>query len=104
MAVDPKEALKHFLEYIFTEPEGEEVVNMDCNDCCEHTSWLAEQVESGANLVELLPEMERHMHCYPCVREEFEGLVDVLRAQNTGEIEAESDQAESDQAESDQDQ
>ena len=52
---------------------------MDCNDCCEKITQLAEQVANGADLNEILPEMKKFMHYWGDCREEFEALVAVIQ-------------------------
>lgn len=77
------EQLSAFFHYLLTEP-CEHTVEMDCNDCCEYMSQLAEQVATGRPLRELMPDLAAHLHCYPCVQEEFQALTAILAAEKTG--------------------
>lgn len=71
--------LGKLLDFVVNAPADENLINMDCNDGCEKISRLAEQVASGADLSEILPEMEEFMQCFVCCREEFEALVAVIK-------------------------
>ncbi len=79
------EQLSTFFHYLLTEP-CQDTVDMDCNDCCEYLSQLAEQVAAGTSLRELMPDLAEHLHCYPCVKEEFQALITVLRAEQEGKL------------------
>lgn len=63
--------------------------HMDCESCGSQIECLAERVAMGANLHELLPEVETHLACCRDCFEEFEALVAILRAENSGEIRSE---------------
>ncbi len=80
-----EEQLSAFFHYLLTEP-CENSVDMDCNDCCEYMSELAEQVAAGRPLRELMPDLAAHLHCYPCVREEFQALTTILQAEQAGAL------------------
>lgn len=69
-------------------PCNDEIVSMDCNDYCEILAELAEQVAKGADLKDLLPELETHMQYWSDCREEFDALVAVLRAELQDELDA----------------
>ncbi|MCY4145530.1 MAG: hypothetical protein OXE95_06645 [Chloroflexi bacterium] len=73
---DPIQRLFDFVE---NAPADETLINMDCNDCCEKITQLAEQVANGADLNEIWPEMQKFMRYWGDCREEFEALVAVLR-------------------------
>ena len=77
--------LTSFFHYLLTDPCLHSI-DMDCNDCCEYTSMLAEQVANGRPLRNLMPELAKHMHCYPCVEEEFKALTAILAAEKAGLI------------------
>ncbi|MCY3836702.1 MAG: hypothetical protein OXF83_09760 [Anaerolineaceae bacterium] len=81
------EQLASFFNYLLTDPCNNSV-DMDCCDCCEHTSMIAEQVANGRPLRELMPELAKHMHCYTCVQEEFQALTAILAAEQSGLIES----------------
>ena len=78
-----EDRLQTFIDYVLTDP-CEQTVAMDCNDCCEYMSQLAEEVAAGRPLREIMPELAAHLHCYPCVREEFEVLTSILEAEQAG--------------------
>lgn len=73
---DPIQRLVDFVE---NAPADETLIKMDCNDCCEKITQLAEQVAQGADLNEIWPEMQKFMRYWGDCREEFEALVAVLR-------------------------
>ena len=71
--------LERLFDFIANAPADETLIKMDCNDCCEKIARLAEQVANGADLKDILPEMQRFMRYFGDCREEFEALVTVLR-------------------------
>ncbi len=71
--------LEKLFDFIVNAPADENLIKMDCNDCCEKITQLAEQVANGADLSEILPEMQKFMHYWGDCREEFEALVAVLK-------------------------
>lgn len=73
--------LERLLDFIANAPTDEELIKMDCNDCCEKLAQLAEQVAHGAELSEILPELQKFMTYWEDCREEFEALVAVLRTE-----------------------
>ena len=73
--------LKTFIAFVYDAPANQEIINMDCNDHCEQMARLAEQVASGADICDILPELEKFMMYWTDCREEFEALVAVLRAE-----------------------
>ena len=73
------EQLDQLLDFIVNAPADETLIKMDCNDCCEKISRLAEQVANGADLNDILPEMQKFMQYWGDCREEFEALVAVLK-------------------------
>ena len=75
--LDGKELGKLF-DFIVNAPADETLIKMDCNDCCEKIARLAEQVAKGAELNEVLPEMQKFMAYWGDCREEFEALVAVV--------------------------
>lgn len=77
------ERLQHLLENIF---EVHQAGCIDCDTCCEQFECLVEMVMSGANLGELLPAVEDHLRCCQDCREEFEALVAIMRAEESGQI------------------
>ena len=73
------EQLGKLFDFIVNAPADETLIKMDCNDCCEKIARLAEQVANGADLSEILPEMQKFMQYFGDCREEFEALVAVIR-------------------------
>lgn len=71
--------LGKLVDFIVNAPADETLIKMDCNDCCEKITQLAEQVANGADLNEILPEMKKFMHYWGDCREEFEALVAVIQ-------------------------
>lgn len=53
---------------------------MGCGDCDARLDRFAEMTLAGLDAREALPLVEEHLEMCPCCREEFEGLVEVLRA------------------------
>lgn len=62
-------------------PLDEESVKMDCNDGCEEIAQLAERVAKGERVEDVLPNYAEHLKQWDCCREEFEVLVEVIRAE-----------------------
>lgn len=73
--------LAELLNFVENAPANEEIIAMDCNDHCEQLAALAEQVANGADLSEVLPELQEHMKYWGDCREEFIALVNVLKAE-----------------------
>ena len=80
MSLQPDgEELGKLVDFIVNAPADDALIKMDCNDCCEKITQLAEQVANGAELSEILPEMKKFMHYWGDCREEFEALVAVIQ-------------------------
>jgi hypothetical protein len=79
------EHVSKLIESIFTVHNDEA---MDCEGCGCQLDHLAELVAGGADLRELLPAVEAHLHCCRDCREEFEALVCIIRASNKGALAA----------------
>ncbi|HLY26517.1 MAG TPA: hypothetical protein VKQ72_09270 [Aggregatilineales bacterium] len=58
--------------------------NCDCETCTQQLDCLAELVTSGHNAKELLPAVQDHLDCCQDCREEFEALLCILRAEQSG--------------------
>ena len=71
--------LEKLFDFIVNAPADETLIKMDCNDCCEKIARLAEQVANGADISEVLPEMQKFMRYWGDCREEFDALVAVLK-------------------------
>lgn len=78
--------LSKLLKFIENAPANEEIIAMDCNDHCEQIACFAEQVADGADLNEILPELQEHMKYWGDCREEFIALVNVLKAELEDEL------------------
>ena len=78
--------LSELLKFIENAPANEEIIKMDCNDHCEQIASFAEQVADGADLNEILPELQEHMKYWGDCREEFIALVNVLKAELQDEL------------------
>lgn len=74
--------LEALVDFIANAPADETLIKMDCNDCCEKITQLAEQVANGADLNDIWPEMQKFMRYWGDCREEFEALVAVIRQEN----------------------
>ena len=71
--------IEQLFDFIVNAPADETLIKMDCNDCCEKITQLAEQVANGADLNEIWPEMQKFMNYWGDCREEFDALVAVLK-------------------------
>jgi len=79
------ENMERLFDFIVNAPADETLIKMDCNDCCEKIAQLAEQVANGADLNEILPEMQKFMRYWGDCREEFEALVTVIKQEKAME-------------------
>ena len=77
--------LGKIFDFIVNAPTDEEIIQMDCNDTCERIAQLAEQVANGADLNDIVPELQKFMNYWGDCREEFEALVAVIRAEQAME-------------------
>ncbi|MCY3832259.1 MAG: hypothetical protein OXG85_04530 [Chloroflexi bacterium] len=77
--------LEKLFDFIANAPADDTLIKMDCNDCCEKITQLAEQVANGADLNEIWPEMQKFMRYWGDCREEFEALVAVIRHEKAQE-------------------
>ena len=77
--------LEKLFDFIANAPADDTLIKMDCNDCCEKLTQLAEQVANGTDLNEIWPEMQKFMRYFGDCREEFEALVAVIRYENASE-------------------
>lgn len=82
MAQDP---LINLLRFILNTHE-EQHECLDCDTCSQQFDYLAEQVALGADIHDLLPTVEAHLACCADCREEFEALVAIIRAENSGQL------------------
>ena len=77
--------LDKLFDFIVNAPADENLIKMDCNDCCEKITRLAEQVAKGADLNEIWPEMQKFMRYWGDCREEFDALVAVIQQERAYE-------------------
>ena len=77
--------LEKLFDFIANAPADDALIKMDCNDCCEKITQLAEQVANGADLNEIWPEMQKFMRYWGDCREEFEALVAVIKQEKARE-------------------
>lgn len=66
-------------------PFHEDAVAMDCQDGCEDVAYLAEQVARGADINVIYPAYADHMNQIGCCKEEFQALVNVIKAELSAE-------------------
>jgi hypothetical protein len=60
------------------------VDEIDCDDCDAEMPHLVELIDAGEDPTLLLPAVQDHLDkCKDC-REEFEALLTIVRAENTG--------------------
>lgn len=76
---------RQLVQFMTDAPFDEVIIEMDCKDGCEELARLAELVAAGGDLHELLPELEEHMGYWKDCREEFEALVDIVKAERESE-------------------
>jgi len=77
--------LRKLIEAIFEVHQGNSI---DCETCSEQFDCLVEKVAAGANLCDLLPQVEAHLQCCSDCREEYNALLAIIRAENDGELPA----------------
>lgn len=68
--------LRQLVARVYATHPGE----MECGDCDVRLDRFAEMTLAGLDAREALPLVEEHLQMCPCCREEFEGLMEVLRA------------------------
>ncbi|HEX2618719.1 MAG TPA: hypothetical protein VHL11_01195 [Phototrophicaceae bacterium] len=74
------------MKFVLKAPFDEFIISMDCKDGCEQIAHLAELVAAGADIKDVLPELEEHMGYWKDCREEFEALVAIIKAERQGEL------------------
>jgi hypothetical protein len=80
-AAQPK--LVHLLEQMMALHEAG-VDCVDCQTCGDQIDCLAELVAGGYDPKTLLPAVQAHLECCRDCREEFEALLAILRAEQSG--------------------
>ena len=76
--------LVRLLEQILSYHEAD----IDCDTCGDQLECLAELVAVGHDPKKLLPAVQAHLDCCNDCREEFEALLCILRAEQSGELES----------------
>lgn len=84
--IDPDDALQRLLNCIIIAHQEDDCECIDCDECGKEIDHLAELVATGAPTPDVLPAV--HMHLCSCgdCREEFDALVAIIRAENTGQV------------------
>jgi hypothetical protein len=77
--------LKHLILSIF---EDHRDGGIDCETCSQKLASLAELVANGAKLHELLPAVEEHLQCCAECNEEYQALLSIIIAENSGLIQS----------------
>jgi hypothetical protein len=75
--------LRQLIEVIF---QMHQDGGIDCETCSDQFACLVEKVAAGANLCDLLPEVEAHLSCCADCREEYDALLAIIRAENGGQM------------------
>ncbi len=74
--------LKKLIECIFDQHIDADL--LDCETCGAHFHRLADLVANGAQVQQLLPEVEQHLACCSECTEEFQALLSIIIAENKG--------------------
>ncbi len=72
------------LEEILSLHEVSADCDCGCETCAEQLDCLAELVANGHEAKKILPAVQAHLDCCPDCREEFEALLCILRAEQSG--------------------
>ena len=83
MATPQEEQLRKILDCIFLIHQEDP---MDCETCNSQLECLAEKVAAGAKLHDLWPEVEIHFACCENCFEEFNALICILEAEQSGQL------------------
>ena len=75
--------IQKFVQSIF-DTHADDVI--DCESCNEQLCHLAELVSHGADLCELIPAVEAHLQCCVDCKEEWEALLSIMRAEQSGAL------------------
>jgi len=60
--------------------------DVDCECCGDQLECLAEMVAAGQDIRVILPAVQAHLECCADCREEFEALLCILRAEQSGRL------------------
>jgi hypothetical protein len=74
------------MKFVLNAPFDEFIIAMDCKDGCEQLARLAERAAAGEKVGDLLPELEEHMEYWKDCREEFDALVEIIKAEQEGDL------------------
>lgn len=77
--------LKHLILSIFADHRDG---GIDCETCSQQLASLAELVAKGAKLHDLLPAVEEHLQCCAECNEEYQALLSIIIAENSGLIQS----------------
>ena len=77
------EQIRKIIDCIFIAHQDDQ---MDCETCNNQLECLAEQVAGGAELHDLWPAVEAHLSCCRDCSEEFQALLCILRAEQSGNL------------------
>lgn len=77
------EQIRKIIDCIFIAHQDDQ---MDCETCNNQLECLAEQVAGGAQLHDLWPAVEAHLSCCQDCYEEFQALLCILRAEQSGNL------------------
>lgn len=78
------EQLERLLHYLSNPADDERVISSDCDEGCGGIANVAERVACGEKLADIWPELDTHLRAYPDLKEEFNALVVIFRAQREG--------------------
>jgi uncharacterized protein YyaL (SSP411 family) len=82
---------KQLMDFVLNTSFDEDCIHMDCTDGCEQIAALADRVASGEALDEIMPVLKEHMAHWKDCREEFDALVEIIRAEKNGVLSTELD-------------
>jgi hypothetical protein len=83
MAQAATDQLKKLVQSIF-DTHADDVI--DCERCNEQLCHLVELVAGGADLCQLIPAVEAHLACCADCKEEWDALLCIIRAEQTGTL------------------
>lgn len=72
----PTSSLKRLLQAVAITRDEE----LGCENCFEHVDQYAEMLIQGQDPAQVLPLIQHHLEMCPCCHDEFDMLVDALKA------------------------
>jgi hypothetical protein len=60
--------------------------DVDCECCGDQLECIAEMAAAGQDIRVILPAVQAHLECCADCREEFEALLCILRAEQSGQV------------------